>query len=333
MTPREAADLLLAGRRRVPAVPAAEAYAPANIALVKYWGKRDENLNLPAASSLSVSLGPLGSHVRLAEAEPGAVADTVFLNGVALDPGTSFARRASAWLDLVRPAPGFRFDLQARNTVPTAAGFASSASGFAALAKAADALFGWNLPQSSLSVLARLGSGSAARSLADGFVEWRAGERTDGMDSFGVPLPDRWPSLRVGACVLSAREKPVGSREGMRRSAATCPFYGEWPGLVARDLDALRAAIADRDIGCLGTTAESNCLAMHALMLATRPPILYALPETLDTMRAVWAAREEGVPVWFTMDAGPNVKLLFEEAAEEAIRARFPSATIVSPFA
>ncbi|MBR4189050.1 MAG: diphosphomevalonate decarboxylase [Kiritimatiellae bacterium] len=333
MTPREAADLLLAGRPRVPAVAAAEAYAPANIALAKYWGKRDEALNLPTAPSLSVSLGPLGSHVRLSAAEPGAAHDGVSLNGAPLGPETAFARRASAWLDLVRPDPDFRFELQARNTVPTAAGFASSASGFAALAKAADALFGWNLPMESLSVLARLGSGSAARSLADGFVEWRAGERADGMDSFGVPLPERWPSLRVGACVLSSREKPVGSREGMRRSVSSCPFYGGWPGLVARDLAALRSAIANRDMALLGATAEANCLAMHALMLATRPPILYALPETLGTVRAVWAAREEGVPVWFTMDAGPNVKLLFEEAAEPAVRSRFPGATVVAPFA
>lgn len=331
MTAREAADLLLAGLPRTPAVPGAETYAPANIALVKYWGKRDEALNLPVASSLSISLGPLGSHVRLAPSD--SPADRIFLDDAELPPATSFASRATAWLDLVRPAPSFAFELRARNTVPTAAGFASSASGFAALAKAADALFGWNLPQKSLSILARLGSGSAARSLADGFVEWHAGERPDGMDSYGTPLPDRWATLRVAACVLSSKEKPVGSREGMRRAVQTCPFYSLWPATVERDLATLRAAIAARDIALLGATAESNCLAMHALMMATRPPILYFLPETLETVRAVWAARADGVPVWFTMDAGPNVKLVFEEATEEAIRARFPSATLVAPFA
>lgn len=330
MTAREAADLLLAGRPRTPAVPATEAYAPANIALVKYWGKRDETLNLPAASSLSISLGPLGSHVRLAPAD--SPTDRIYLDDAELPPATSFARRATAWLDLVRPSPGFAFELRARNTVPTAAGFASSASGFAALAKAADALFGWNLPQKDLSILARLGSGSAARSLADGFVEWRAGSRPDGMDSYGVPLPDRWPTLRVGACVLSSKEKPVGSREGMRRSARTCPFYPLWPATVERDLTTLRAAIAARDIALLGATAESNCLAMHSLMMATRPPILYFLPETLETIRAVWRARADGVPVWFTMDAGPNVKLLFESSADSAIRNLFPASTLVSPF-
>ena len=331
MTAREAADLLLAGRPRTPGVPAAETYAPANIALVKYWGKRDETLNLPVASSLSISLGPLGSHVRLAPAD--SPTDRIFLDDAELPPTTSFARRATAWLDLVRPTPDFAFELRARNTVPTAAGFASSASGFAALAKAADALFGWNLPQESLSILARLGSGSAARSLADGFVEWHAGERPDGMDSFATPLPDRWPALRVAACVLSSAEKPVGSRDGMRRSVQTCPFYSSWPALVARDIATLHDAIAARNIALLGSTAESNCLAMHSLMMATRPPILYALPETLTAIRAVWSARADGIPVWFTMDAGPNLKLLFESSSESSIRALFPTATLVSPFA
>ncbi len=333
MTAREAVETLLAGRPRTPAVPFAESYAPANIALAKYWGKRDEALNLPTASSLSISLGDLGSHVRLAPAPEGAPADTVTLNGAPLSPDTPFARRAVAFFDLFRPSPSFRFDLQARNTIPTAAGFASSASGFAALAKAADALFGWNLPPQSLSILARLGSGSAARSLADGFVEWHAGERPDGMDSFATPLPDRWPALRVGACVLSSAEKPVGSRDGMRRSVRTCPFYSSWPDLVARDIATLHDAIAARDIALLGATAESNCLAMHSLMMATRPPILYFLPETLTAIRAVWAARADGLPVWFTMDAGPNLKLLFESSSESSVRALFPTATIVSPFA
>jgi diphosphomevalonate decarboxylase len=330
VTAREAADLLLSGLPRPPPGPAAETYAPANIALVKYWGKRDEALNLPVASSLSISLGPLGSHVRLAPSD--SPADRIYLDDAELPPSTSFAHRATAWLDLVRPSPSFAFELRAHNTVPTAAGFASSASGFAALAKAADALFGWNLPNKSLSILARLGSGSAARSLSDGFVEWHAGTRPDGMDSYGTPLPDRWPTLRVAACILSSKEKPVSSREGMRRSVQTCPFYPLWPATVERDLTTLRTAISTRDIALLGATAESNCLAMHSLMMATRPPILYFLPETLSTIRAVWTARASGLPVWFTMDAGPNVKLLYESPSEPAILSLFPTATPVSPF-
>lgn len=331
MTPaRQIVQRILAGRESHP-TGTATAYAPANIALVKYWGKRDEALNLPVTGSLSISLGPLGSHVELARGTGGA--DAVWLNGQPLPADSSFARRAVAFLDLFRPAKDFVFELQARNTVPTAAGFASSASGFAALAKAADGLFGWGLAPRELSILARLGSGSAARSLADGFVEWHAGTAADGMDSFAERLDAEWPELRVGAVVLCADEKPVGSREGMKRSVETCEFYREWPGRVAKDLAALKAAIAAKDFAALGAIAEGNALAMHALMAATRPPIVYALPETVAAMRKIWAAREAGLALWFTMDAGPNVKLLFEAKDEPRVREAFPGIDVVVPFA
>ena len=330
MTPaRQVVQRILAGRA-AQANRTAKAYAPANIALVKYWGKRDEALNLPVTGSLSISLGPLGSHVELARAE--GAADGVWLNGHKLAADKSFAKRASAYLDLFRPAADFFFDLKARNTVPTAAGFASSASGFAALAKAVDGLFGYGLAPRELSILARLGSGSAARSLADGFVEWRAGSAADGMDSFAERLEAEWPELRVGALMLCEHEKPIGSREGMRRSVATCEFYREWPERVATDLAALKEAIARKDFAALGTIAEANALAMHALMMATRPPIVYALPETVAAMRKIWAMRAEGLPLWFTMDAGPNVKLLFEAKDEAQVRDRFPSVEVVAPF-
>lgn len=326
---RQVVQTLLAGRESNPQM-AVSAYAPANIALVKYWGKRDEALNLPVTGSLSISLGPLGSHVELARGI--GAGDGIWLNEKKLPGDSSFAQRASAYLDLFRPSPDFVFELRARNTVPTAAGFASSASGFAALAKAVAGLFGWGLSTRELSILARLGSGSAARSLEEGFVEWRAGTAADGMDSFAERLEAEWPELRVGAVVLCADEKPVGSRAGMRRSVATCEFYREWPGRVAKDLAALKAAIAKKDFAALGETAEANALAMHALMAATRPPIVYALPETVAAMRKIWALRQDGLPVWFTMDAGPNVKLLFEAKDEATIRDRFPGVEVVAPF-
>jgi len=258
--------------------------------------------------------------------------DKVWLNGAEVLPETAFAKRAGEYFDLFRPAADFRFELKARNTVPTAAGFASSASGFAALAKALDGLFGWGLGTRELSVLARLGSGSAARSLEEGFVEWRAGTDPDGMDSFAERLAAEWPELRVGAVVLCAEEKPVGSRAGMKRSVDTCEFYREWPGRVAADLADLKGAIERKDFAALGAAAEGNALAMHALMAATRPPIVYALPETVAAMRAVWAAREAGLALWFTMDAGPNVKLLFEAKDEARVREAFPGVEVVAPF-
>ena len=118
----------------------------------------------------------------------------------------------------------------------------------------------------------------------------------------------------------------------MRRSVETCEFYREWPGRVVKDLAALKTAIAQKDFEALGTIAEGNALAMHALMLATRPPIVYALPETVAAMRKIWAAREGGLAIWFTMDAGPNVKLLFEAGDESRVRALFPVVKVVAPF-
>jgi diphosphomevalonate decarboxylase len=328
-TAREVAQRIVSGRGQT-GETTGRGRAPANIALVKYWGKRDEELNLPVTDSLSISLGPLGSEVEISPAE--GPNDAIWLNSAPQPLTGAFARRASAYLDLFRPAPGYWYEVQARNTVPTAAGFASSASGFAAMARALDDLYGWELSVKELSVLARLGSGSASRSLEDGFVEWHAGSEPDGMDSYGERLPAEWPELRMGAVVLCAEEKPVGSREGMKRSVETCEFYREWPGRAAADLAALKDAIGRKDMAALGAVAEGNALAMHALMAATRPPIVYALPETVAAMRTVWAARQEGLPLWFTMDAGPNVKLLFEAKDEARVRGLFPGVQVVAPF-
>lgn len=306
-----------------------EGFAPANIALCKYWGKRDEELNLPVTSSLSISLGPLGSSVVLEPAEGG---DVVMLNGEPLPADSSFCRRASVFLDLFRPSPSFCFKLTARNTVPTAAGFASSASGFAAVVLALDQLFEWNLERRSLSILARLGSGSAARSVYQGFVEWHAGTQEDGMDSYAERLEAGWPELRVGLLVLCASEKKIGSRAGMKQTVATSTLYQAWPEQVAQDLEVLKQAIAAHDFERLGPAAEGNALAMHATMIATWPPVLYWKPESVAAMHTIWDLRADGLPVFFTMDAGPNLKLLFLAEHEAAVLQAFPGLQVVQPF-
>ncbi len=313
---------------RLPLRPEGRAFAPANIALCKYWGKRNRELNLPMNSSLSVSLGPLGSRTRVCRDDQ----DVVIADGVLLPPFHPFARRAAAYLELFRPEPDFFFRVETENTVPTAAGLASSASGFAALAAALDDFFGWNLDKKRLSILARLGSGSAARSVYSGFVLWHAGERDDGLDSFAEPLPEPWPELRLAALVLSADVKKTGSTQGMQHTVDTSPFYAAWPALAERDLERIRQAIAAHDFTRLGETAECNALAMHATMIAARPPLLYWRPETAAAMHAVWELRAAGTEVYFTIDAGPNVKLLFLEKDQDAVRRAFPEGEIIAPF-
>lgn len=333
-TKRDVINAILAGKpARWEHGKAVDVYAPANIALVKYWGKRNSELNLPVTSSFSVSLGALGSRINMArEEEAGVKQDTIILNGAPLAADSSFTKRASAYLDLFRPEPDFYFRMETQNTIPTAAGFASSASGFAALAKAVNVLFAFNLSNRELSILARLGSGSAARSLWDGFVEWQAGTQDDGMDSHGDPFEAAWPEFRMGALVISAAEKPVGSREGMQRCVDHCRFYEQWPRRVADDIRHIKACIQNHDFPQCGKLAEENALAMHALMIATQPPLLYWLPESVAAMQKVWTLRQDGLPVWFTMDAGPNLKLLFEQKDEAAIHAEFPGLHIVAPF-
>ena len=305
------------------------AFAPSNIALCKYWGKRDALLNLPINSSLSVSLGELGTRTSVRVSD----ADRVVLNGAEQDSESSFARRIHDFLDLVRPSLGGScFEVITENNIPTAAGLASSASGFAALVLALDNLAGWNLGRRELSMLARLGSGSASRSVFDGFVLWHAGSRADGTDSFAERLGFKWPEFRIGVLELTASEKPVGSRDGMNRTVDTSVLYESWPKQAGADLVAIQDSIVSQDFGLLGKTAERNALSMHATMLSAWPPLLYLLPESIEQIHKVQRFRSEGLELYLTIDAGPNIKLLFLADNEPDVCAVFPNLQVIRPF-
>ncbi len=303
-----------------------EAFAPANIALCKYWGKRNAELNLPVNSSLSISLGTLGTRTIIQFAKN---ADRIFLNGKSAP--NAFAARLSAYLDLFREEGTF-FEVRTKNNISTAAGLASSASGFAALVKALDQLMGWEFNARELSMLARVGSGSASRSIYDGFAIWHAGQRADGMDSFAEPLDGAWSGLRIGVLEVSKVRKKVGSTEGMNRTRETSELYEAWPKQAQCDYDELRTAIAAKDFPMFGKTAENNALSMHATMMAAWPPLCYWKPQSVSLMQKVWVAREKGMELYFTMDAGPNLKLLFLKENQAAVRKLFPKIQIVNPF-
>ena len=287
----------------------AQARARANFALVKYWGKADTGLNVPAVGSISITLDALWSDTTV-ELDPKFAADDFVLDG---------ARRAeqsakvSACLDLLRARAGVttRARVASSNNFPTGAGLASSASGFAALVTAASAALGLDLTPRELSVFARFGSGSAARSVFGGFVEMHAGRAADGTDSYAEPLLDgaAWP-LEVVIAVTAKGEKEVGSRSGMLRSAELSPYYPAWVATQPADLDAARDAIAARDFGALADVAEHNCLKMHAAALAARPGLVYWNGATVECLHAVRRLRAGGVPVFFTIDAGPQVKAI-----------------------
>jgi diphosphomevalonate decarboxylase len=304
------------------------AIAGTNIALVKYWGKRDAALNLPATGSLSLTLKELGTRTTVRFGARYGREDRVRLDGRDADDHT--CARVIAMLDLVRRAAGTDApaEVVTENSVPTAAGLASSASGFAALALAASRAAGLTLPPAELSALARRGSGSAARSVLGGFVEMMPGERDDGSDAIAVALPegDGW-AVRMVLAVTAEGPKAVGSREAMDRTARTSPFYRGWLEAVAGDLAEARTAIRERDLPRLGAVAERSALRMHGAAMGADPAVLYWTPATLAALETVAALRERGVPAYFTIDAGPHVKVLCgaDHAAEvEAALASTP---------
>jgi diphosphomevalonate decarboxylase len=289
-------------------VAATTARANVNLALVKYWGKRDTVLNLPVTGSISITLAGLSveTDVRFGGAGP----DRLEIDGA--PAAGEEAARLAGFLDLVRAKAGMRAraHVATRATVPRGVGLASSAATFAALALAATRAAGLTLGPPALSALARRGSGSAARSIFGGFVEWQRGERPDGSDSVAEPLaaPEHW-DLRVVVAVTDVTPKKVSSRAGMVRAAAS-PLYPAWVAGVEADLAAARAAIRARDLEALGLVAEHSALTMHAVGLGARPPLLYWRGATVECIHRVWALREKGTPAYVSIDAGPQVKVL-----------------------
>ncbi len=298
----------------------ARARAGANFALVKYWGKADARLNVPAVGSISITLDALFTDTTV-ELAPGAAGDELILDGKRRDEDGA---KISACVDLLRreAAVDTRVRVTSRNNFPTGAGLASSASGFAALVRAAEAAFGLELTPRERSVFARFGSGSAARSIFGGFVEMHAGTAADGHDSFAEPLLDarEWP-LEVVIAVTAKGEKEIGSRTGMTRSATSSPYYAAWVAGQPPDLAAARAAIRARDFAALADGAEHNCLKMHAAALAARPPLVYWNGATVECLHAVRKLRSGGVPVFFTIDAGPQLKAVCERGARASVEA------------
>jgi diphosphomevalonate decarboxylase len=217
------------------------------------------------------------------------------------------------FLDLVRGMASIALpaEVATTNTVPTAAGLASSAAGFAALALAASRAAGLQLSPSELSALARRGSGSAARSIFGGFVEMAAGTRSDGSDAVAHALADdRGWDVRMCVAVTGTGAKAIGSTAAMDRTAATSPYYAAWIASVPADLDEARTAVAARDLERLGLVAERSAMRMHASAMAADPHILYWNPGTIAAMATVRELRARGVAAYFTIDAGPHVKVL-----------------------
>ena len=298
----------------------ATAIAHPNVALIKYWGKRASVGNLPATGSLSVTLGGLRTETTV-EFDPALSADEVLLNGA---PNAEAASRVTTCLDLLRADAGLHRHARvtSHNDFPTGAGLASSASGFAALALAGAAALGLSASPARLQEVARIGSGSAPRSLFGGFVLLS----NDGGGTRCDPVlgPAEWP-VSVVVAITSEAAKATGSRPGMAQSQRSSPYYPAWVDTHASDIGTALACIEARDFMGLAEVSEHSCLKMHSVMMTTRPPLMYWSPATLACLLEIQALRRAGVPVFFTVDAGPQVKAIcLDEAVaevEQALRA------------
>jgi diphosphomevalonate decarboxylase len=289
----------------------ATARAHANIALAKYWGKADVALNLPAVPSLSLTLAALSTLTRV-ELDPELTADQFVLDGApAKDRPLA---RVTSLLDNVREPGALRARVTSTNDFPTAAGLASSASGFAALALAASAAYGTRHSAEALSSIARRASASAARSLFGGFVALEAAKDSAERVLEGAQFP-----VKMLIAVTRSGPKEVDSTAGMKHTLATSPYYPAWvehaPSLYAE----VRRAVLAKDLELLGAAMEQSALMMHASMFAARPALVYFTPATLAAVATVRALRTRGTLAFYTMDAGPHVKVLTSPSDAPAV--------------
>jgi len=283
------------------------AIAHPNIAFIKYWGNRDDELRLPANSSLSMNLDGLQTQTQV-DFDPSYSKDSLGLNGN--DTSGAQLARVSAFLVLVRSLAGIETHarVESENNFPSGAGIASSSSAFAALALAASAAAGLKLDEAALSRLARRGSGSASRSVPSGFVEWRASERDENSFAHSIAPAQHW-ALTDCIAVVSETHKSVGSTEG-HQLARTSPLQPGRLGGVEERLTRCRKAILLRDFATLAEVVELDNHLMHAVMMTSQPALLYWQPASLAVMHAVRSWRAGGLQAFYTLDAGPNVHVI-----------------------
>ena len=296
------------------AVLTAQAIAHPNIALIKYWGKLSNNEhNEPAVSSLSITLDTLETKTRLTF-DTALVQDEFFLNG---SRDNKKLTRVTQNLDKLRTLADIKTHckIESENNFPTGAGLASSASGFAALVVAGDKALNLNLDFQKKSMLARSMSGSAARSIGGGFVKIFLPNKQEDHPQFGSTYAEKvadqnhWP-LEICVAVVSEKEKSIGSTEGMEASRFTSPYYSAWVEGNDQDIEEAEALIKNKDFQKLADLSEFSCLKMHALALATRPGLIYWSGATVEAMHCIRQLRASGIPVFFTIDAGPQVKAI-----------------------
>lgn len=291
----------------------ATAVAPANIAFIKYWGKKDENLRLPENGSISMNLSNLHTTTAV-EFSQYFTADSVEIN-----KNKGEERRVINFINKIRKLAKISYKVKviSQNNFPTASGLASSASGFAALTLAATAAAGLHLSEKELSILARVGSGSACRSIPDGFVEWIEGNSNETSYAISLYTADYWDIVDI-VVIVSEDEKDVSSTHG-HEIATTSPFFQTRIAKIKEKIKKLKNFIKEKNFQKFGELIEAEALELHTIMLTSTPSLIYWHPATIKIMKEVKKLRQKDLPVYFTIDAGPHLHLICQKENTDKI--------------
>ena len=293
----------------------ATAKAPANIALIKYWGKTDEILRLPQNSSISMNLDGLSTTTTVDFDEKYA-ADEIIYNGKSKPKQ---AGRIAKHLDLIRKIAQTRLKAKVvtANNFPAASGIASSASGFAALTVAACGALGMDISEKELSIIARQGSGSAGRSIPDGFAEWHKGDSSETSFAESLHPAGYWNIIDVVA-IISDEEKTVSSTRG-QTLANSSHFFAARLENIEKKIQEIKKSLSNRDFARFGRIIEAEALELQAIAITSSPALIYWQPKTLEMIKKIYKWREQGLEAYFTEDAGPNLHIFVENKNRDAL--------------
>lgn len=293
------------------------ARAHTNIALVKYWGKKDTTMIIPYTDSLSLTLDEFYTTTSV-EFNEHLTEDQFTIDGsIVSGPGY---QKLVKFMDVVREVAGISdyANVKSENHVPMSAGLASSASAFAALSAAAIQAAGVHLSSKDLSRLARRGSGSATRSIFGGLAKWNAGH--DDLSSFAEPIQEHVDfGLEMMAIMIDRGPKKISSRSGMQSVVETSPYYSAWINVVKNDMARMQDAIIKKDINLIGQISQTNAMRMHALNLSAEPNFSYFTAETIEAMNLIDNLHSMGMNCYYTLDAGPNVKVICDHKDQDVI--------------
>lgn len=284
----------------------ATAVAPSNLAFIKYWGKIDDKLNLPANSSISMNLSGLLTTTTV-DFDSQYKSDSIIIDG---REDEKEKRRVILHLDRIRKSA--KINVKARvvsqNNFPPSTGLSSSASGFAALTLAASYAAGLKFAEKKLTILARLASGSACRSIPGGFVEWKKGTTSNDSVAFSLYPPNWWDIIDV-VLVLSDRKKDISTTDG-QKLAFSSPFFTNRLKRMESKIKKLKKSLAEKDFSVFGTLVENEALELHAIMLTSTPSLIYLRPETLFFMKEVVKWRKKGLEAYFSLNTGQALHIL-----------------------